>query len=694
MKHFILIILSIFSTAVYAQKKTAELDRSKPPIPGPAPTIKLADIPSFQLANGMKVFVVENHKLPIVSYSIQLDIDPEIEGETAGTANITGELLSSGTKNRSKDKLDNDVDFIGAKLQTFAKGVYASSLKKQQNKLIELMADVVINSEFKQEELDKIKTQTISGLAAEKDDPDAIYKNVKSVLNYTKAHPYGEIATEESVGKITLENCNKYYKTYFRPNVAYMAIVGDVTLSEIKPLIEKYFSAWQKAEISKSMFSTPMPPQKTKVAIVNKPGAVQSVVSITYPIDLKPNSDDVIKAKVLNTLLGGGASSRLFINLREKHGYTYGSYSSLTSDELVGEFSAYAKVRNVVSDSSVDQLLYELNRLKTEKVPQEELDGIKSFMNGKFAISLEDPATIAEFAINIERYNLPKDYYSTYLKKLAAVTVDDVFAMAQKYIRPENATILLVGDKSELAGKMQRFSGADPISFFDNYGNKIKESTTKVPVDVTPKTILESYIKAIGGKKAISEVKDVTTKMNAKFQGMDLKITTQQKAPNKYAMSINMGNMLIQKDVFDGIKGKQSSDQGKAELTGESLEQIKGQATLFVEMHYEKMGYKLNLAGVENINGKDAYKLEVTSPKGLKTTRYYDVETGLRVRELESTNTEKGPIVQITDILEYKEVSGVKFPSSITISGAMAMKLTAESINTNLGVEDTEFNVN
>lgn len=694
MKHFFLIIISIFSTAVFAQKKSIELDRSKAPLPGPAPTIKLADIPSFQLANGMKVFVVENHKLPIVSYSIQLNIDPELEGETAGMATITGELLSSGTKNRSKDKLDSDVDFIGAKLQTFATGVYASSLKKQQNKLIELLADVVINADFKQEELDKLKTQTLSALAAEKDDPDAIYKNVKAVLNYSKAHPYGEIATEESVGKITLESCNKYYKTYFRPNVAYMAVVGDVTLSEIKPLIEKHFASWQKAEVSKSMFPTPMPPQKTKVAIVNKPGAVQSVVSVTYPIDLKPNNEDVIKAKVLNTLLGGGASSRLFVNLREKHGYTYGSYSSLNSDKLVGEFSAYAKVRNAVSDSSVEQLLYELNKLKTEKVSQEELDGIKSFMNGKFAISLEDPATIAEFAINIERYNLPKDYYSTYLKKLAGVTVDDVFTMAQKYIRPENATILLVGDKSELAGKMKRFSGNDPVEFYDNYGNKIKESTTKVPVDVTPKSILESYIKAIGGKKAIAEVKDVTTKMNAKFQGMDLKITTQQKTPNKYAMSINVGNMMLQKDVFDGAKGKQSSSQGKSELTGESLEQIKGQATLFIEMYYEKMGYKLNLAGVENINGKDAYKLEITSPKGLKTTRYYDTETGLRVRELESMNTEAGPMVQTTDILEYKEVNGVKFPSVIAISGAMAMKLIAEGITVNQGIDDIVFNVN
>lgn len=693
MKKIIVSLIVLLTTTVYAQKKGNELDRSKRPVPAAAPAIKLADIPSFELPNGLKVFVVENHKLPTVSYSLVLDIDPELEGDATGASSIAGQLLTSGTKTRTKDKLDSDIDFIGATLEAHSTGLYASSLKKQQNKLLELVSDVLINADFKQEELDKIKTQTLSGLAAEKDDPDAISKNVKAVLNFGKAHPYGEITTEASVEKITLEKCSKYYKTYFRPNVAYLAVVGDITLSEVKPLIEKYFASWQKAEVPKSMFAMPLPPVKTRVAIVNKTGAVQSVVNVTYPVDLKPNSEDLIKARVMNTVLGAGFSSRLFLNLREKHGYTYGSYSSLNHDELVGEFSAYAKVRNAVSDSSVAEIMYELNRLRTERVPQDELDGIKNYLTGSFAISLEDPSTIARFAINIDRYKLPKDYYANYLKYLAAVTVEDVYAMAQKYIRPENATILLVGDKGELSKKMERFTGGQPLEFYDSYGNVSKEATAAVPADVTPKSIIESYIKAIGGKKAIMEVKDVTTKMNAKFQGMDLSIVTQQKAPNKYAMTVMMGKIPVQKEAYDGVKGRQSSSQGKSELTGEGLDQIKSQAVLFIEMKYEKLGYKLKLAGIENIEGKDAYKLEVEGPKGQKTTEYYDVATGLKIREMETANTEVGPVVQITDVVEYKEVNGVKFPSVVSVSGAMSMKLVAESIAVNQGIEDSEFTV-
>ncbi|MES2593059.1 MAG: pitrilysin family protein [Bacteroidota bacterium] len=697
MKNKLLIALTLLSSVLFAQKKGVHgLDRSKRPTPAEAPVIKLGDIQSFELPNGLKVFVVENHKLPTVAYSIVLNIHPELEGDAAGASAIAGELLTSGTKVRTKDQLDNEIDFIGATLNTSATGVYATALKKQQNKLLELLSDVVINADFRQEELDKLKTQALSSLATEKDDPDAISDNVKSVLNFGKTHPYGEIQTEESISKITLDKCNTYYKTYFRPNVAYMAVVGDITLNEIKPLIEKYFAAWQKAEVPNAAFPMPPAPAKTRVAIVNKPGAVQSVVNVTYPVDLKPNSDDVIKAKVLNTIIGAGFSSRLFLNLREKHGFTYGSYSALNNDELVGEFSAYAKVRNDVTDSALVEIMYELNRIRSEKVPQDELDGIKNFLTGSFAIALEDPATVAKFAINTERYHLPKDYYANYLKNLAAVTSEDVYAMAQKYIRPENATILAVGDKSEISKKLERFSASKTIEFYDNYGSPVTMLSQPIPAGVTAKTVIDAYIKAIGGKSAIMEVKDVTTTMTTKFQGMDLVLVTQQKTPNKYAMSIKMGEMVIQKDVFNGVKGKQTTLQGKSEITGDGLEEIKEQATLFIEMQYEKLGYKLNLASIESINGRDAYKLEVVSPKKKKSTEYYDVESGLKVQSTTQTsNAAAGPtpIVQTNNFLEYKEVNGVKFPSSVSVTGAMSMQLTALNIEVNKGIADTEFGI-
>lgn len=687
----------LIATIIIAQQKpvSTKLDRSKRPVPGPAPTIKLGNIQSFELANGLKIFVVENHKTPTVAYSLALNVHPELEGEASGLGTITSELLTSGTKIRTKDQLDNDIDFIGATLNASPTGIYAASLKKQNNKLLELMSDILLNSDFKQEELDKIKTQAMSGLAQQKDDPDAISKNVKSVLNFGKNHPYGEITTEESVNKITIEKCNNYYETYFRPNVAFLAIVGDVTLAEIKPLIEKYFGSWEKKDVPKPIYVTPSVPLKTRVAIVNKAGAVQSVINVTYPVDLKPNSEDVIKAKVMNTILGAGFSSRLFMNLREKRGYTYGSYSSLNNDELAGEFSAYAKVRNAVTDSSITEIMNELNRLRTEKVPQDELDGIKNFLTGSFAISLENPETVAQFAINIVRYNLPKDYYANYLKNLSAVTADDVFAMAQKYIRPENATILVVGDEEAVSKNLEKFSATKIVELYDNYGNPVTKITMKaVPEGITPKTVINSYVKAIGGEKALNAMKDITVKRSADTQYGKVILTTQQKTPDKYLMTAMIGPMLVQKRVFDGTKGKESTMQGKKDITGDALEELKAEAVMNQEMKYEKLGFKLNLKGIEPVNGSDAYVLEVETPKGKKSTEWYDLKTGFKVRTSSTEITPQGPVVQIADYLDYKDVNGVKYPNVVaTTIGPMPIKLALDSVEVNKGIKDTEFSV-
>ncbi|NQX99480.1 MAG: insulinase family protein, partial [Flavobacteriales bacterium] len=363
MKKIVSIICALtLVTGVFAQK----LDRSKRPVAGAAPEIKLGKIESFTLANGLKVFVVENHKLPKVAYSLTLDVDPVMEGDMAGYISTTGELLGRGTTNRTKQKIDEEIDFIGATLSTRAGGAYGSSLKKHQDKLLAIMSDVIMNAKFTQEELDKIKKQTISGLASAKDNPDAIATNVKSVLLYGNKHPYGEITTGKTVEKITLEKCKEYYTTYFRPNVSYMAVVGDITVEEAKKNVEKYFGSWKKGDVPTHKYRTPQAPAKTTVAFVHKEGSTQSVINITYPINLKHNSPDVIKAKIMNSILGGSATARLFMNLREGHGFTYGAYSRIRASQLVGNFNANAKVRNE-KIKQMQKMEKESKRLREEK---------------------------------------------------------------------------------------------------------------------------------------------------------------------------------------------------------------------------------------------------------------------------------------------------------------------------------------
>jgi zinc protease len=287
---FSIFALSLF-TAVHAQK----LDRSIRPKAGPAPEIKLGDAESFTLDNGLKVFVVENHKLPAVTYSIQLDVQPEPEGNKTGMNSMVGELITSGTKTRNKDKFDEEVDFISAAIGANSQSIFGRSLTKYQDRLLDLMSDALLNANFQQSDLDKLKKQALAGLEASKNEPDAMLNNVASVLNYGANHPYGEVTTEATINNITLADCNAYYKKYFRPNVAYMAIVGDINLAQAKEMANKYFGKWEKGDVVKATYPKVTAPAATEVDFVPRDGAVQSVVSITYPIDLMIGTPDVIK---------------------------------------------------------------------------------------------------------------------------------------------------------------------------------------------------------------------------------------------------------------------------------------------------------------------------------------------------------------------------------------------------------------
>lgn len=685
----------IIGGAAQAQKST-KLDRSIRPKATAAPVINLGTPQTFTLDNGLQVFVVENHKLPQVSFSLSFDNDPVLEEEMKGYVDITGELMRTGTKNRTKDQLNEQIDFIGASFHTGSSGIYASSLKKHQEKILEIMSDVLMNPNFKQEELDKIKKQTISGIQTSKDSPDAIAGNVISSLLYGKKHPYGEISTEKSVESITLEKCNLYFNTYMKPNIAYLAVVGDITLAEAKPLVEKYLASWQKAEVPIHKYKAPLAPEKTQVAFVHKDGSTQSLINISYPLNLKNNNPDLIKAKVLSSILGGGSTSRLFLNIREKHGYTYGAYSSITPDELIGSFNASAKVRNEVTDSAVIQFMYELRRLLTEKVTETELQDIKNYMTGTFAYSLQDPQTIANFAINIAKYRLPSDYYSTYLKKISEVTVDDIKAVAEKYIKPENAYIVVVGDKS-VAEKLLPFDADNKVNFYDNFGNDYVEALKPAPDGITYKTILENAIKAKYGMpsgkaltKKLSKIKDITTKMNASIQGQTIGVTKYQKAPNKFSMVMSMGSMVIQKQTFDGTVGKVSGMQGNKTMEGKELDEMKLNAVMFADLEYDKSGYKYTVLGVEPLDGKEAYKIEKISASGDKVFDWYDVATGFQVKTVSTeTNEEMGGDFTVTGIFsDYKDVNGIKLPYKIIqIFGpqSLDMEVTSIEMNTKLG---------
>ncbi|MCF8448707.1 MAG: insulinase family protein [Taibaiella sp.] len=699
------VIVSIISLAMVAAAYAQPVDRSKRPQPGAAPEISLGKSENFTLSNGMKIFVVENHKLPTFSVSLQLDIKPELEGDMAGYRSMMSELLMAGTATRSKDKLNAEIDQMGADININSEGITAGGLKKYQEKIFELMADVAMNAVITKDELDRTKKKALSGLETQKNQPDAMVENVSSAINYGSRHPYGEVATQETVQKITLERCRMYYRNYFRPNVAYMAVVGDVTAAELKPMLEKQFGKWQSAPVAANPYPAPLTASTTptKVSFAPRTAAVQSVVSVTYPItDLKPGMDDVIKAKVTNTILGGGSQGRLFQNIREKHGWGYGSYSSLQEDNICGSFTASLKCKNVVSDSALEALLNEMRIIRTEKVSDSTLRNTINFMSGNFAISLEDPRRIAQFAINIERYNMPKDYYKNYLKNLSAVTVDDVLETAKKYIRPDNANIIVAGSKEEVANKLARFSADNKVNYYDYAGKPIAATEAKaVPLGLTADDVYKKYLMAIGGEKALNGLKDLKLISTAEIQGMPLTITIAKKSGNKIRQTVeaDMGGnkMTFQKKVFDGAKGYMEQQGKKMDMTAEDIAATIQEADLQAELHDAQYGIKRTLKGIETIEGAEAYIVEATDAKNKKTTEYFDAKSGFLVRQTKYDKDEKGnEVAMATDMSDYRDVPGAggyKVPYFISVPGpgGMNLNMKVQAVEVNKGIPDSDF---
>ncbi len=685
MKNILLICL--FSFAVCTLQAQNELD--KMPNPGPAPEVNIPTPETFTLENGLKVFVVENNKLPRVAFQLLFDRDPVLEGEAAGYVSMAGQLVGTGTESRTKDQIDEEVDFLGADLYTSSTGVYAASLSRYTEKLVELMADVVLNAQFTQEEFEKIKKQTLSGLAAEKENPDAIAADISNLVNFGPDHPYGEFDTESTVDYITLNKCQEYYNTYFKPNIGYLAIVGDISAEKAEQLIKEYFGNWARSEVPEMEYPQPDRPEQTRIALVDRSNAVQSIVRVTYPVNLKPGSNDAITTSVMNSILGGSFSGRINQNLREDKGYTYGARSYLSPDKEIGEFGVSTSVRNEVTDSTLQEIMFELNRIVEQPVLTEELELIKGYMSGSFARSLEDPETVADFAINTERYGLPADYYQNYLKNIDAVTVEDIQDVAQKYITPNKAHIVVVGKGSAIADKISSFG---EITYYRPTGEMYEPAKMETPTDMTAEKVISNYVEAVGGEEALNEIEDMTMKMSFSQQGMEIAITSQKKSPGKSKTEVVAMGQTFSKTVFDGQKGKQSGMRGEAMLEGSTLEDARLSAYPIQEMGLAEEGYEVELVGVEEVDGKEAFVVEWVSPLGNVSSHYYDVDTGLKIQSVSTTETPQGEMSQIIKIAGYQEVNGVKFPQALTTQmGPQNVEMSVDSIEINTGLADEEF---
>src|SRR6056297_248924 len=448
-------IITLFIACFLTTAAIAQVDRSKQPEPGPAPKINLGQPDEFTLNNGLKVLVVENHKLPRVSASLIIDNKPHAE-EKPATAALVSSLLGTGTENMSKDDFNEEIDFLGANVSFGSESVYASSLSKFFPRVMELMAEGALRPKFTQEEFEAEKNKQIEGLKSIDKDVGSIASRVSKALAYGADHPYGEFATVENTEKVSLEDVESFYNSYFKPANAYLVVVGDVKTSEVKKLAEKNFGSWEAGAPKEQELPQVTNADETQINLVDMPNAVQSQLILQNTIDLKMADEDYFPVLVANQILGGSFGSYLNMNLREDKGYTYGARTSTGADKYASRFVAQASVRNAVTDSAIVESLKEIRRIKTEPVDAEMLENAKSKFAGDFVLRLEQPSTIANYALNIKTNELEEDFYETFLEKINAVTADDIQRVANKYYQTDNMRIVVAGKASEIAENLEK----------------------------------------------------------------------------------------------------------------------------------------------------------------------------------------------------------------------------------------------
>ncbi len=669
---------------------TAQIDRSQPPKSGPTPEIKLGKPYTFELKNGMQVLVVEDRKLPTISFSLSLDNPPIVEGDKAGVVSLASSIMGKGTTEMSKEEFNEKVDFLGANIFVSMGGGYAGTLSKYTDEVFELFADAALKPNFTQEELDFEKSQLIENIKSGDNSAAAIAGRVRSALAYGKNHAAGEFATEETINNVTLQDVKDYYNKYFSPSNAYMVVTGDIKDKDAKKLVKKYFKDWEAKEVAMPQLPRVTDVDQRQINFVDVPNAVQTELAVIMVSDLKMNDPDYHAAVVANYILGGSFGSYLNMNLREENGYTYGARTSLgTGKNYKSTFRATAKVRNEVTDSAVVETMKEIKRIRDEYVDDEMLANAKAKFLGNFIMQSEDKSVIADRAVRIRTMDLPEDFYKDFIKNINAVTKEDVKRVANKYIKPEKARIVLVGkagDVLENLEKMQIDGRPVPIEFYDKMAEPTERpSTVEIPAGLTAQDVLDSYIEAIGGQEAVSKVK--STDMFAVYTSPMGELVLEMKRANndKYIQKVKMAGNVVQKQVYKDGKAMMSAQGQTMELQGDDKVAVAAEAMMFPEL---SAADKAELVKAERFDDSNVYIIKWSDTKN----RYYDIQSGLLLAEENIIKTPQGEMSNVLRFEDYKEVNGVKFPM-ILKQDMMGQTLSFEvkKMDVNSGLTDKDF---
>jgi zinc protease len=436
--------------------------RRHPPAPLPPRALNLPLPDETTLANGLRVVFVEQSRLPLVSFRLAFRTgDSSDPPELPGLTDLMADMLVEGTESRTSRRIAEEVARYGATLVAGATsdylGVAASSLSTYADEVLELLADVTLRANFPEHELELVKANAQQNLIAQRAQPSFLASEAAAHVLFG-AHPYAVVApTAESIEALTRDSLLDKRRAALVPNNAVLLVAGDVTRAHVLARAEELFGGWARGEVVEPQFPAPPELRERTAYLVDRPGSAQTNILIAN-ISIKRTHPDYFPVLVMHTILGGNASSRLFMNLREQKGYTYGAYTQLDARRHAGSFRATTEVRSEVTGVSLKELFYELERIRTEDVTDKELTDAKTYLTGIFPIRLETQEGLIDQLVQIRMHGLAPDYLQTYRENIQRVTTEDVRRVAVEYVTPDRAAVVVVGDGAQIRGQVAPYA--------------------------------------------------------------------------------------------------------------------------------------------------------------------------------------------------------------------------------------------
>lgn len=695
----------VLSMLVLSSSLIGQIDRSIPEA-GPAPEIEFKEPYTTKLSNNLTLMVVVNDKLPTASASLIIDNPPILEGDKSGVKGLVTSNMGKGNKFQSKDEFIEEKDFMGSFISYNSSGGSISSLSRYFERTMTMFAQGALYPIFSDEEFEKEKTKLTEALKIDEKNAASIARRVENIVAYKKDHPRSEYTTEASVSNIKITDIENFYKSYFKPNNAYLVVIGDVNLEGTIALSKKLFEDWKYSDELDKMFGEgsindfedPEVSEKTTIHIVDVPNATNVEISFQNIIDRKTSDTDYFSGTVANRVLGAGPESRLFSIIREEKGFAYGAYSGLpTSSKTKTKFVARTTVRTEVADSAIVEMHNQLKIMRDNPITDEELSNVKSGYFGEFAMSIENPITIANQALSIRSENLPEDFYKTFLSNLNNVSKDDVIDSSKKFFLIDNAQIVVTGKINDILDNLESIyldENKIDVIYHDAFGEIIEKPDYSVDASVSVENIINKYIDLIGGKDKLEKVESIESNGNANInmqgQSFVLEFYSLKNNQNQSLNTVTAGGMVVQRSVFNKYQGYNEVNGQRMPLTDSELEQAIINSALFSELNYDFS--TIELIGTAMVDDQKAYQIKITENK----TEYYSIESGLKIKEVEIQEIEGNQVVQETTIKDYNEVDGVLIRSEINLfapgTPPDGFTIKFNRIKLNVKTSDSDFN--